>query len=256
MRSPYYEAAFALNLATGAPVWHYQPRLRDAEDMDFGSTPNVYTIAYNGIRDVVGFGSKDGTYTLIDAKAGQVLWKDKLTAGGNFGGFYNTVTDGARIYLTSAIGAASGTSVSAKDEAAKGRVWAVDAATGNVDWVQDVGGPTLGQNAVIPGVYFASGLDHSIHVYNSATGAPLAVLTVGGADSSGPAIVGSQLFTGAGTGATFRSAVGTCLDPTGISGCGPQEEAPAPIPIGEYGQGIWAFCLASDPSCQTGRATG
>ncbi len=259
MSSPYYEAAFALNLATGAPVWHYQPRIRDDDDMDFGSAPNVYSInTAHGPQDVVGYGSKDGTYTVFDAAKGTLLWSDKLTVGGNFGGFYNTVTDGTRIYLTSALGTASGTTVSAGDETTKGRVWAIDATTGAIDWVQDAGTPTLGQNAVIPGVYFASSLDHAIHAYATDTGSPLAVLPVGGADSSAPAIVGDQLFSGAGTGATWRSAVGTCLDP--INAFGECETAsavltaPAPIPIGEYGQGIWAFCLATDPACQTNRA--
>jgi parallel beta-helix repeat protein len=250
MASPYYEAAFALNLATGAPVWHYQPRTLDAEDMDFGATPNVYTIqgAKGPAKDVVGFGSKDGTYSLLDAASGAVQWVDKLTVGGNFGGFYNSATDGSHVYLTSALGTASGTTVSAADDATKGRVWAIDGATGAVNWVQDVGAPTLGQNSVIPGVYFNTGLDHAVHAYSTDTGAPLAILPTGGAVSSGPAIVGDQLFVGAGTGSTWRAAVGEGLNPIGFP---VQEAAPVPIPIGEYGQGIWGFCVASDAACVT-----
>jgi outer membrane protein assembly factor BamB len=271
--SPYYEAVFALNLATGTPRWSWQPRPLDTQDMDFGATPNVYTInTPTGPEDVVGEGSKDGSYTLFDALNGPIgtptpgvcdlapcpLWSDKLTPGGNFGGFYNGTTDGSRIYLTSSIGTLSATTVSAADDAAKGREWALDAKTGRVLTDQVIGTPTFGQDSAIPGVYFASGLDHAVHAYDTTadppTLNPLAVLPTAGATSSSPVVSGDQLFVGAGTGSTYRAAVGESLDPTGITGVFPPVGnaiplAPVPMPIYEDGQGIWAFCLATDASC-------
>lgn len=271
LASSYYEAAFALNLETGAAVWSYQPRQLDQADLDYGATPNVFSI--NG-TDVVGFGSKDGSYTAIDAtpvagctpnpsptpgvatQCATVQWKTKLTVGGNFGGFYNGTTDGQSIYLTSALGTASATAFTAVDDASKGRVFAVNASNGALEWDQPLGAPTLGQNSAIPGVYFDSGLDHLIHAYSTASGQLLAVLPTGGANSSTPVVAGGKLFVGAGTGSTYRAAVGTCLDPTGLT-CANLPPAPTPIPIYQYAQGMWAFCLATDPACVTDRvATG
>ncbi len=255
MSSLYFEAVFALNLANGKPVWHYQPRQKDVDDLDFGDTPNLYSInSASGPEDVLGFGSKDGSYTLMDAATGTVLWNDKLILGGGDGGFFNAATDGTQVYLTAGPGALGSTTVSAADDAKKGREWAIDAATGNVNWVQTLGVPTFAQHAVIPGVYFLSSLDGAVHALATSTGAPLAVLPTGGAISSGSAVVGNQLFVGAGTGSTFRGAVGTCLDPTGLT-CAQIPAAPTPIPITEYGQGVWAYCLGSDAVCQTSRAT-
>lgn len=278
---PFYEAFFALNLQTGAAAWTYQPRQHfDGADLDYGATPNVFTLAG---RDVVGIGSKDGTYELAsavnsgcatdpvsgaalisDANKGQpcnLIWQTKLSLGGNFGGFYAGTTDGSQIYLTTALGTASGTGVTPVNDASSGRVFALDATNGALTWVQVVGAPTLGPDAAIPGVYFTSGLDHAVHAYDTTTGSLLAVLPTGGATSSTPVVVGGQLFVGAGTGATWRSAIGTCLDPINPLGecsnptTAPVLTAPAPMPIYEDGQGIWAFCLGTDPACYSSRVT-
>jgi outer membrane protein assembly factor BamB len=236
----YQEGAFALNLSTGQPLWDYQPRQIDSLDMDFGATPNVFQL---GSEHVVGFGSKDGTYTLVDAATGAVKWSTKVALGGSFGGFYNATTDGTKIYLTSALSEASAAAATPVEEAFKGREYALDARTGNVLWRSYAGAPTLGQNGASPGVYFTGGLDHLLHAWDTTNGNLLTTLPLAGASSSGPAIAGGEVFIGAGTGATFRSAVGPC-DPLTGAVC-----PPAPVPVGEYGQGIWAFCLASNPTC-------
>jgi outer membrane protein assembly factor BamB len=244
--SPYFEAVFALHLDTGAPAWTYQPRNLDSADLDYGATPNVYTLG-NG-RHVVGEGSKDGTYSLLDAATGAKLWTRRLTVGGNFGGFYNGATDGARIYLTSSVGTLSGAAVTIADDAQKGRVFALDATTGVLAWSQVIGAPTFGQNMLVPGVYLDSGLDHAVHAYDTATGALLAVIPVGGAVSSTPVVAGGQMFVGANTGSTWRAAVGTGLNPIGFP---VNPTAPTPIPIFEDGGAIVAYCLAADVTCQS-----
>jgi parallel beta-helix repeat protein len=239
---PYEEGAFALNLQSGQPVWDYQPRQIDSLDMDFGATPNVFML---GSEHVVGFASKDGTYTLLDDQTGNVIWSTKVALGGAFGGFYNAVTDGNYIFLNSAIGEASGFASTPYEDTLKGREYALDARTGNLVWRSYAGAPNLGQDAAVNGVYFTSGLDHALHAFSTQTGQLLDEWPVGGAVTSGPAIYSGELFVGAGTGATLRAAVGASAD----LAFGGQPAFPNPMPIYEYGQGIYGFCIASNPSC-------
>ena len=166
-----------------------------------------------------------------------------MLLGGSDGGFYNAATDGTKIYLNSAVGEASGFATTATEDSLKGREYALDARTGNVVWRSYAGAPNLGQDAAVNGVYFTGGLDHFLHAFDTATGRLLTTLPLAGASSSGPAISDGELFVGAGTGATLRSAAG-CCDP--IFGA---IVFPHPIPIYEYGQGIYGFCIAVNPSC-------
>lgn len=236
---PYDEAAFALNLTTGQPVWHYQPRQIDSLDMDFGATPNVLTL---GSEHVVGFASKDGTYSMLGAAKGTVIWTTKAALGGSDGGFYNSTTDGTNIYVNSAIGETGGTATTATEESLKGREYALDARTGNVIWRSFAGAANLEQDSAVNGVYFTGGLDHFLHAFDTSNGNLLYTFPLGGA-ASGPAIAGGELFVGAGTGTSLRAAAG-CCDPLTQ-----QIAFPHPIPIYEYGQGIYGFCIASNPDC-------
>jgi hypothetical protein len=242
----YQEAIFALHIADGSPAWQWQPRAIDSLDMDFGATPNVFKL---GTTDVVGAASKDGTYTLLNATSGAFRWSTKVALGGSFGGFYNATTDGTKIYLTSALGEAGADAATATDESFKGREYALDARTGNLVWRNYTGGISLGQNAAVNGVYFTGGLDHLLHAWDTSNGNLLTSLPLAGASSSGPAIAGGEVFIGAGTGATFRSAVGPCTPGGFIGSIPPGVCPPAPIPAGEVGQGIWGFCISTDLNC-------
>lgn len=240
---PYDEAVFALDLE-GNPVWRWRPREIDQRDMDFGATPNAFVLPDG--RRVVGAAGKDGAYYLLEAATGRLIWGTKLSTGGNFSGFYSGATDGRRIYLTSGIGEATDL-FAVHEEGLRGRVFALDARTGNLVWRQYVGSPTVGQNSVIPGVYFTGGLDHLVHAYDTDTGELLWAAPVAGALSSTPVVVDGELFTGSGTGATYRAAVGCCIPFTPVA-------VPHPIPISQYGMGIYAFCLATEPGCAAERA--
>ena len=250
--TPFLESVFALHVADGTPAWHYEPRLVDSRDMDFGATPTVFRL---GHRDVVGVGGKDGVYYLFGAAgpkgsdpANPPIWSTKLSLGGSLGGFFNSVTDGKRIYLSSALGEASDT-FTVHEDALRYREFALDARNGNVLWRQAAGPPNFGQNSLSPGIYWTGGLDHLLHAWDAATGSPMWTFPVGGAVSSAPAISDGQLFVGTGTGATYRSEFTCNADPT----CSVPVGLPAPIPIYEFAQGIQAFCVASDPACTAGR---
>jgi len=209
--------------------------------MDFGATPNIFTL---GGRHVVGAGGKDGVYYALDAQTGEKIWSAKLAMGGNFGGFYGTVVDGDRVYLTNAIGEVTDFQGEFDERKHQAINYGLDARTGNLLWRNSFSSGSVGQNSGSPGIYFTGGLDHQVHAYDGETGQPLISLPLSGASSSVPVVAGGELFTGAGTGATYRAAVGDSdiLGATGII-------FPHPIPVTEYGQGIYAFCLASDPAC-------
>lgn len=243
----YNEAVFALNMTTGDPVWRFRPREIDKRDQDFGATPNLFRL---GDQHVVGAGGKDGVYYALDAATGQEIWSTKLALGGNFGGFYGTVVDGEKIYLTNAIGEATDIQSATDERKSQGINFALDARSGNVLWRNFLGPGSVGQNSGVRGLYLTGGLDHQIHLHDSATGALLHTLSLSGASSSVPTVAGGEVFAGAGTGATYRAAVGDS-DPLGVSGI----TFPHPIPITEYGQGIYAFCVATDLTCAAERAT-
>jgi polyvinyl alcohol dehydrogenase (cytochrome) len=241
------EALVALNASTGEKVWRFQPRQLDKRDMDFGATPNVFRI---GDRHVVGAGDKNGIYYAFDARTGDELWSTKLVLGGNFGGFYGTATDGKRIYLNNAISELTDFATP-HEERLRGQEFALDARTGNVEWVQHLGSASVGMNSVTPGIFWTGGLAHLVHAWDADTGAPLWSFPLSGASSSAPIVAGGELYLGAGTGATYRAAVGDS-DPLGAS----HVEFPHPIPVSEYGQGIYSFCVTTDPDCAAARADG
>ena len=63
----YDEALVALRL-DGTPAWRWRPREVDNDDLAFGAAPNLFTHRRRRRRprDVVGIGSKDGTYYVLD----------------------------------------------------------------------------------------------------------------------------------------------------------------------------------------------
>src|SRR6185436_2567909 len=107
----------------GTPAWRWRPREVDNLDLAFGSVPNLFTITTSaGPRDVVGGGSKDGTYYVIDREgvnaASGVRWDDadpsalpywrtQVVPGGEIGGVIATaaVDEAAgRVYFSTAPG--------------------------------------------------------------------------------------------------------------------------------------------------------
>ncbi len=68
----YTEAIFALDLRTGAPKWHFQPRGPSNFDFDFAGAPNLFESTG---RAAVGLGGKDGIYYALDRATGTLLWQ-------------------------------------------------------------------------------------------------------------------------------------------------------------------------------------
>lgn len=185
------EALFALDLATGDPVWTFQPHEPNNDDLDFAGAPNLFAI---GDRPVVGLGNKDGTYYVVDRVTGEEVWAAAATEpgleapGSNFstGGFIggSAVGDGVIV---------GGTGVG-PCPCAHG----IDATTGELVWQNDEPAATYGSTAIVGDVAFLGGNDFTFRALEVATGEILWSDEVQGAVSGGAAVAGDEVFVVAG----------------------------------------------------------
>jgi polyvinyl alcohol dehydrogenase (cytochrome) len=199
---PYHEAVLALRAATGKIVWVYRPRTSDTCDFDFGASANLMDV---GGLQLVGVGSKDGTYYALDRKTGALVWKRNVVFGGSSGGFIGSAAfDGTHIFGGTAIGELGG-SLCMPDNPNDTFIQdpsfhAFDAATGAVEW-QDNMANTFAPTSVSGGAVFngvGNVLPPALRVYDAGTGARLASFNADGAVNSGVAIVGDTIYFGAG----------------------------------------------------------
>ncbi len=207
---PYHEGVLALEVASGKVVWIYRPRTSDTCDFDFGASANLMDV---GGKQLVGIGSKDGTYYALDRKTGTLLWKRNVVFGGSSGGFIGSAAfDGARIFGGTAMGDLGG-SLCMPDNPGDMFVedpsfHAFDAATGTVEWENNrantFAATSLSGGAVFNGV--GNVLPPELRVYDAGTGARLASFRTDGAVNSSAAIVGKAIYFG--TGNSFNGSGG------------------------------------------------
>jgi polyvinyl alcohol dehydrogenase (cytochrome) len=203
---PYGEAIFSLTF-DGDPAWRYQPRLTDVRDLDFGATPNLFSVEIGGqMRDVLGVGGKDGTYYVLDRDGvnqitGKIepYWQTNVVEGGGQGGVIGSaaVGDGMVFFST-----APGTDT---NNPQRPTVHALDAATGAVRWQLEDPDPSFASTTAIPGVVFTSALYGHVQAWDAATGAPLASVTVGGPLSGSSTVLDGNVYVGSGSGARSGS---------------------------------------------------
>jgi polyvinyl alcohol dehydrogenase (cytochrome) len=246
---PYEEAIIALHF-DGSPAWHWKPRPVDPNDLDFGATPNLFSIRIGGHRrDVVGVGGKDGTYYALDRTgvngvtgirwdgpdpSGLPYWRTNVVPGGSAGGIIGTAAvDSAarRIYFSTAPG-----SDDDLFNPQRPTVHALDADTGAIVW-QNTTEPnadaSFAPTSVIPGVVFAGkDVGGTLRAYDAATGAELASFPVGATLASAPAVLHGLVIVGSGSGARGP-------DPTDPA------EIEATLPVD-----ITAFCVAGTRGCE------
>jgi hypothetical protein len=212
---PYDEAIVALRF-NGTPAWRWRPREVDDNELDFGAVPNLFTIKVGGrTRDVVGVGSKDGTYYVLDREGVNVregvrwddpdptalpYWMAQVVPGGPIGGIIATAavdTAAGRIYVSTAPG-------DTPFAPQQPTVHALDMQTGEVRWQNTAEAPadaSFAPTSAIPGVVFVgSVLNGFVRAYDAATGEQLASFPVGFAVASAPAVVHGCVIVGAGIG--------------------------------------------------------
>lgn len=183
--TPYTNAVFALDAATGQPLWSFQPTGPPDDDTDFGATPNLYVDRLG--RPTLGAGKKDGTYYALDPATGAERWRrhvqDPLPGVGGFIGS-PAVVDGTVV---------GGTALGLPPY-----FHGIDGTTGASLFSAGVG-PSYGASGGVNGVVFNAALDNLLKAYDASTGQLLWTSPLAGPGSSGPAVSGDMVFIGSGT---------------------------------------------------------
>lgn len=225
----YVDAVVALNLATGQAKWGR--RLEGADnwtawcfaaqnsdtpcpnpagpDYDFGSSPNLFTVAATG-QDLVGAGQKSGIYWALNPDTGATVWATQVGPGGMAGGIqWGSAADGKRVYVALNNSGDKPYTLQPSGTAASAGSWAaLDAATGRILWQVPATGKnphnlTEGANAlaamsVANGVVYAGSMSGDMTALDAASGALLWKFASGGSVGCGPSIVNGQVYWGSG----------------------------------------------------------
>jgi outer membrane protein assembly factor BamB len=260
------ETMWAIRADTGAPVWSYRPAA-DAErfpteeaqnaeahaDDDFGASPNLFTLPDG--RTLWGQGRKSATYYAFDADTGAKAWETQAGHHGrvdhNFsiGGFLGTTAvqrdaDGTavRIVGTTAFPVArpDQPEFPGSVERATWSVRAMNPATGELEWVWQLAGPSYGAPTIANGVVFVPDTFSSTVMALDAESGRLLWTSPVFPSSSAPAVVGDSIYLGGGTRETdaeYKGIRDTGVDTQALASViGPHPLSPA--------SGIFAFRLA------------
>jgi alcohol dehydrogenase (cytochrome c) len=152
-----YNRMYALNGATGAVLWRYQPKLAQVSNDVF------YVAASRGVtvgRGKVFLGTLDGRFIALDQKTGKEIWSRQLTdQKKEYGALFSSPPQLAGEIL---FGGSTG-----GDQPHRGKIYAVNADTGEPAWTFDTikddpkswpndSGNTGGGGAWLPGTYDAT----------------------------------------------------------------------------------------------------
>ncbi len=186
------DSIVALDARTGAIRGHYQALSNDTfsadnragPDADFGASPNL--IRGPRGRLLVGEGAKDGTYYAVDRRTMRLRWKASIGPGSVVGGILgSTAYDGRRIYGSDAI---------TGELAALGR-------GGSVEWRSlDGGALDFSPLATANGVVYSVTPTGVLMARDSATGAVLGRVALGGPTFGGVSLAGRMVYVSVGIG--------------------------------------------------------
>jgi polyvinyl alcohol dehydrogenase (cytochrome) len=233
------DAVIALDLRTGAMLWHQQATANDAfmvgclypnkpncpsnsgPDYDFGQSPILVTLA-DGKRLLV-TGQKSGIVHAMDPdQQGKIVWQSRVGGGGSLGGTeWGSAADQNHIYVANSDVKFLGPKK--LDPSTGGGLFSIELATGKIAWKAppfECGerkqcSPALSAAVtVIPGVVFSGGVSGYLRAYATTDGALLweydtvgehstvnGVAARGGAiDGPGPIVVGGMLYVNSGYG--------------------------------------------------------
>ena len=261
------ETMWAIRADTGEPVWSHRPAAdttlypteaaQNAEahaDDDFGASPNLFDLADG--RTLIGEGRKSATYYARDPRSGAAAW---TTQAGHHG----------RVDFNYSVGGFLGSTAVQKDENGKAvriigttaipvprpdqpefpgsverSTWAVramDPATGEIDWVWQLAGPSYGTPTVANGVVFVPNtFTDTLMLLDAETGRLITTRPLLGPPASAPAVVGDSVYLGGGTRETdaeYKAIRDTGVDTQALAG------AIGPHPLSPL-SGIFAFQLA------------
>jgi outer membrane protein assembly factor BamB len=188
------DSIIALDADTGTFRWAFHPLPpSDLRDFDFIASPNLFTVTAGAVtRHLVGAGSKDGNYYAVDQDTGALVWQAAATPGipNLFGGF------------NASTGAAFG-DIYAATFSGPPFTFGIHAFDGSPDWScpgTECQVFSFGPPAEVDGLVMSGDSSGLLRAFDAHTGNVLAKIDLGGAISSGPAIVNGRVFIGAGTG--------------------------------------------------------
>jgi len=178
----YAYSIVSLNAATGKLNWFYQPYNSTAagDDLDFGSTPNLFTVKVNGIfHSAVGLGSKDGRYYVLDRTNGALLEEPMIGVPGDrlgiFGlaGFMARTAGNPELFIPvhynpsqSPLCHDNSTGVGT-DGADCGAVRALFPKTGSIPWTFVSKGWVLGSVALVPGAVLFGDVEGNLYAIST-----------------------------------------------------------------------------------------
>jgi polyvinyl alcohol dehydrogenase (cytochrome) len=225
--SPMSDGAVAIDLATGAILWHNQLTSRDVwtvacaaddksncpddagPDFDFGATPVLASVPGTTKR-VILMGQKSSVaYALDPDNGGALVWKKQLGRGGLLGGIqwgFSADHDAVYFPLSDVVVIEEPGKPSHFDRNAGGGLFALDLGTGNERWHAAPAACGMhpqcspAQSAattVIPGVVFSGAMDGVMRAYSTTDGKVIWTIdtvqdyqTVNGVAAKGGAIDG------------------------------------------------------------------
>jgi polyvinyl alcohol dehydrogenase (cytochrome) len=185
------DAIIALNLATGEEEWTYQFNEGDTwtardggTDHDVSASPTLFEI--DG-RDVVASGDKGGTYRAVDRDTGEEVWVSELTEGSPQGGVMSgaAYADGRLFVLSNFEGQAGG-------------LFALDAATGETVWTEELDGAAMGPVTWVNGVVFAADNSATLSAFSAEDGDLLWSHEVDEQSATGFAVADDTVYAGYG----------------------------------------------------------
>jgi outer membrane protein assembly factor BamB len=205
--------------------WYHQVTPHDLYDWDFQGPPIVLDV---GGKKIVAAAGKNGIALAADRETGKVLWQrpvgrhsghdddgllamrgeeSKIKTGstvypGSLGGVIAPMsTDGKSLFLpivNSPITIVSGSEKTEEGGETNGEVWALDAATGKVEWKQELATPAFGATTAVNDLVFATAYEGTVSAFDTKSGQVLWREKLPAGTNSGVMANGNTLIAPAG----------------------------------------------------------
>jgi polyvinyl alcohol dehydrogenase (cytochrome) len=201
------DAIIAVDAMTGKLKWSKQCTQQDVwtmaqpkngPDYDFGAAPQVFEAAIDGkTRKLVAAGQKSGTFWVLDAATGDVVWKAELGTGSAGGGFIAPASIGqSGIYAW----ANGGNFMYSEPEKHPMDIAAFDPATGRVLWKDTGAQPAWLTEAgfATSDIYLVGSLDGKLRAYRTSDGNLVWTSEQMSSISTSILVAGDKLYFGTG----------------------------------------------------------
>jgi len=182
--SLYAYSIISLNAATGALNWYYQayPSEATGQDLDFGSTPNLFSLQYGGqTYSAIGLGGKDGIYYVLDRTNGKLIVEYQVGVVPPVGQPSNGIIGLPGFIYPSTPKVDPEVFIPTQGANDQGLLAALFPASGTYAWKDTTASYLLGSVAIAPGVVFAGDGGGYLYAVSSVDGSILYKTRVFGA---------------------------------------------------------------------------